>query len=358
MSAPETGAPNLAQLVRIGLPALRSRHGHQLTPAHHQALTAIQHCRTGTYGSTLLHCTRCDQRQYQLRSCGHRSCPQCQHHTSQQWLERQQAKLLPVTYFLVTFTVPAELRGLCYRNQALAYDCLFRAAAATLASFGANHKQLNSRLGGCAVLHTHSRRLDYHPHLHVVVPGGGVNAARKQFRKLKGRYLFNGRQLATVFRAKLIDALNRQGVVLPGGVPKHWVVHCEKVGNGLPALKYLSRYLYRGVIAERDIVAYEADRQLVTFRYRDGKTKSDRLLTLPLVDFLWGLMMHVLPKGYRRVRDYGFLHGNAKRLLKIVQLLLSVRLPTPEPRSTRPFRCRDCGQPMTVIGIIPGWRPT
>lgn len=352
------GQPDLADLVRIGLPALSSQYGHRLTPGHHQALQALQQCRTGNYGVTVMCCDHCGTTQHRLRSCGHRSCPQCQHHTGQQWLQRQQAKLLPVTYFMVTFTVPQGLRGFVYRHQQVAYDCLFQAAAATLASFGLNHRQLNSRLGFCAVLHTHSRRLDYHPHLHVIVPGAGIDVARKQWRKLKGQYLFNGKQLASVFRAKMIDRVNRLGLKLPNGLPNHWVVQCQKVGRGLPALKYLSRYLYRGVIQQRDIVDYDAERQRVTFRYVDSKTRQARHRTLPLDDFLWRLMIHVLPKGYRRVRDFGILHGNAKRLLALLQLLLRVNVPPAEPKITSAFRCPGCGHNMTTVKVFPGWRPT
>lgn len=349
--------PALSQLVALGLDDLKTQHAPHLTPVHYQALHALQHCRSGHYGSAVMHCEDCGQHQHRLRSCGHRSCPQCQHHLAQQWLARQQARLLPLTYFLVTFTLPKGLRKLIYRHQQTAYDCLFLAAAETLKSFGLNHRQLNSRLGFCAVLHTHSRRLDYHPHLHVIVPGGGIDTARRQWRKLQGQYLFNGRQLATVFRAKMLHALNQAELRLPPGLPDAWVVQCQKVGTGLGALQYLSRYLYRGVIREQDIIGFDPEHKRVTFRYRDSKTKIAATRTLPLVQFLWQLMIHVLPKGFRRVRDYGFLSASARRLLKQLQLLLYVRLPTPLPRKIAAFCCTRCGQRMTLIASLPGWRP-
>ena len=205
----------------------------------------------------------------------------------------------------------------------MVYDALFAAAAETLKCFGQSHRQLHADLGFCAVLHTHSRRLDYHPHLHVVLPGGGIDTRRRQWCKLTGRYLFNGRQLATVFRAKLLHALNVAGVALPVGLPAKWIVHCTPVGHGLPALQYLSRYLYRGVIQEKNIVAYDRDARTVTFRYQDGNTKRTAYRTMTLVEFLWTLLRHVLPTGFRRVRDYGFLHANAKRLLTLLQVPLA-----------------------------------
>lgn len=189
-----------------------------------------------------------------------------------------------------------------------------------------------------------------------MIPGGGVDTRERPtrlWRKLEGRYLFNGFALATMFRAKCIDALRRAGVALSATVPKKWVVHCEHVGKGLSALKYLSRYLYRGVISERDLVRYDKNRETVTFRYRDSKTKRFERRTLPIADFLWHIALHVLPKGLQRVRHYGFLHGNAKRLLSLVQRVL--RIVTPEQKSRGPtsFLCPACGAPMRITLFIP-----
>ena len=133
---------------------------------------------------------------------------------------------------MATFTLPEGLRALAMRQPVQVYDALFQASAATLKSFGRHHRQLKAELGFCAVLHTHSRRLDYHPHLHVVIPGGGIDVRRRQWRKLTGRYLFNGRNLAKVFRAKFIDGLKAAGVELPRGLPTQWIVHCAHVGTG------------------------------------------------------------------------------------------------------------------------------
>ena len=170
------------------------------------------------------------------------SCPRCQHQAASDWLARQQSKLIPVDYYMATFTLPEGLRALAMRQPNEVFDALFQAASNTLKSFGRNHHQLKAELGFCAVLHTHSRRLDYHPHLHVVIPGGGIDVRRRQWRKLTGRYLPSnfpkwGRQLAKVFRAKLIDGLKAAGVELPHGLPTQWIVHCAHVGTGLPALK-------------------------------------------------------------------------------------------------------------------------
>jgi len=340
--------PSLSELIEIGTPALLAEHGAHLTADQRRALTAMRDCQSGALGVTAMACSECGETHRCLRSCGHRSCPRCQHHAAEAWLARQRAKLLPVRYSMTTFTLPAALRPIAYRHPKLVYDALFAAAIATLKTFGMNHDGLRGEIGATAVLHTHTRRLDYHPHVHVIVPGCAIEPRRRQWRKLCGRYLFNGKALARVFRAKCLAALRAGELELPESLPRRWVVQCQRVGKGLPALKYLARYLYRGVITEQQIVGYDAERAEVTFRYRDGKTGEQRLRTLPLVEFLWRLMIHVLPKGFRRVRDYGLLHANAKRLRALIQLLLHVTL-APPPTTKRAFLCPGCGSLMHAI---------
>ena len=343
----------LAELVRDALPALYAQDGAILTTEQRFALHAITGCRSSAFGERVLQCADCSYRLHCPRSCGHRSCPRCQHAAASAWLARQQAKLVPVDYYLATFTLPEGLRLLAMQQPKAVYDALFDAAASTLKSFGQHHRKLSAELGFCAVLHTHSRRLDFHPHLHVVVPGGGVDPKRRQWRKLTGRYLFNGRQLASVFRARMIEALKCAGLTIPVGLPKKWIVHCAHVGNGLPALQYLSRYLYRGVISEKQLVDYDRAAGTVTFRYQDGKSKRPALRTLGLLDFVRLLLRHVLPKGYRRVRDFGFLHANAKKLLTLLQLVLRVVIAPSAPRIARPFFCPHCHAPMVVCAMTP-----
>jgi hypothetical protein len=206
-----------------------------------------------------------------------------------------------------------------------------------------------------AMLHTHSRRLDYHPHVHVVVPDGCINTARKQWQTLRGRYLFNEQNLARVFRARFLDALRQAGFSLPAGLPVQWVADCEFVGKGLPALTYLARYLYRGVISENNILADDGSQ--VTFRYQDGRSGRHRTRTLAGEEFLWLSLQHVLPKGFRRVRDFGFLHGNAKDRLTMIQVVLGVIAAPPPPRARPPFLCPCCNQPMMIIAFVrPRWR--
>ena len=304
-----------------------SQYGATSLPSHARALHAMKRCRTQLAPRMLAHCGACGEQRVVPHSCGHRNCPHCQHHESQQWIERQLRCQVPASYFMLTFTVPAELRELAWRHQSWFYAKLFECAWETVNDFSHNDKKLQGSPGAVAVLHTHSRRLDYHPHVHLVMPAAALDGSSKLWRVKcnKGSdkpYLFNHKALAKVFRAKLLAAITQEGLALPARLPEEWVVDCKCVGSGGPALVYLGRYLYRGVIQEKDILRCEDGR--VSFRYRDAKTGRTQVRTLSGAAFLWLLMQHVLPKGFRRARNFGFLHPNSKRLIALLQLVLKI----------------------------------
>ena len=240
-------------------------------PTFHQrhAMNSIMACRGGRYGKMQLDCTHCDYECELNHSCGHRFCHQCQHHDTARWLQRQTQKLIPCDYFLVTFTIPRQLRPLVYRHQSLLYAHLFDCAVSTLKDFVANDNLLSAEAGITAVLHTHCRRLNYHPHIHVVIPAGGINKRRCRVSQRK-QFLFPQRSLAKVFRARLLTAIRQSGLSLPKSLPKQWIVDCRHTGRGSSALKYLSRYLYRGVISEDNIVSDNGS--VVTFKYQCSQT--------------------------------------------------------------------------------------
>ncbi len=339
----------LQSIIEQYKPLLFEKYGNRLLPGQRRAIHAMQRCRTSDSGELYLQCIQCEQSHWHPLSCGHRSCPICQNHEVTQWLDRQQKKLLPVEYFMATFTLPRQLRMLAWQNQKTIYTLFFACVISTLKDFGLNPDKLGAELGLTAVLHTHSRKLDYHPHIHVVVPGGGIDKKRKQWKKLKGKYLFNEFALASVFRARFIGALKEAGFSIPQKVPKEWVADVRHVGKGLPALKYLSRYLYRGVISEKNIVSNRHG--MVTFKYINSTTKKTETRTLTGEAFLHLILQHVLPRGFRRVRDYGFLHANAKKLLALVQLILFVFLKEVLPRSRPVFKCPRCQSPMVIKRI-------
>lgn len=285
----------LSSIVQLFEAELLVQYRNSLLPSHLRALAAMKNCRTSASPSMLAQCTECDHRILVPHSCGHRSCPHCQHHESQQWLERQLQKLVPGTYFLLTFTLPAELRALAFSHQRTLYTLLIQCAWQTVQSFAHNDKQLQGEPGAIAVLHTHSRALDYHPHTHLVVPAAAIDAEKRLWRTKKGKkgYLFNHKALAKVFRAKLLAAIAAEGLALPPRCPENWVVDCKCVGSGEKALAYLGRYLYRGVIREKDILACENGQ--VTFRYKNAKTKRTETRTVSGAKFLWLILQHVLP---------------------------------------------------------------
>lgn len=331
-----------------------AQYRNRLSSDHYRALAAIKHCRTQASPMMQVKCTGCEHQKLVPHSCGHRHCPHCQHHESQQWLERQLKKQVPAEYFLLTFTLPAEFRALAWAHQSGVYELLMRCSWETVRTFSQNDRQLQGTPGATAVLHTNTRRMDFHPHVHLVMPAGAVDGENKQWRtkcrgKAKGGYLFNQTALAKVFRAKMLAAIEAAGLTRPPRYPEQWVVDCKSVGTGEKALVYLGRYLYRGVIAEQDIVA--CDKTQVSFRYREAKTGKMQRRTVSGAHFLWLVLQHVLPKSFRRVRNFGFLHPNCKRLIALLHLLLKFA-----PAQTllwfkkrAPILCTCCGAVMVIV---------
>lgn len=345
----------LASLVQAYRQGFEQKYADAITKPMQKAINAVLACRTEHYGQIKLCCPQCQTQAQLYHSCGHRSCPRCQHYDTGQWLERQTQKLLPVEYFMVTFTLPRQMRSLVWHHQRQLYSVLFECAISTLKSFGLNDAALGGELGLTAVLHTHSRPLAFHPHVHIIIPGGCYLRTRRQWKKCHGKYLFNEFNLADVFRARMLEAIVKAGFVLPNALPKQWVAHCKHVGRGLPALKYLSRYLYRGVISERDII--NDDGTYVTFRYRDSDTNTIKTQRCKGEDFLWLVFQHALPKGFRRTRDYGFLHGHTVKIRQLIQLWLNVNIPEPQPKTRPAFLCQRCHVAMQIIAFIPpSWR--
>lgn len=327
--------------------AFIAKYGDSLLPSHLKALHAICRCRTPVSGEMYVRCPDCNHAEWRPLSCGNRNCPKCLNHQANQWIDKQQEKLLPVPYFMATFTLPYELRVLAWFNQKTVYSLFFKCVASTLKDFGLNPKNLGAEIGMTMVLHTNTRKLDYHPHIHAVIPGGGIDKRYRQWKKTKGKFLFNAFALAKVFRARCLSEIEAAGLSLPSINPTKWVVDCRHVGKGIAVLKYLSRYLYRGVISEKNIVANKNGK--ITFKYLESASGSVKFRTLKGEDFLHLLLQHVLPRGFRRVRDFGFLHGNAKKWRALLQLILHVKIFFPKPRPRPAFRCSCCRTPMLVV---------
>ena len=236
----------LAKVIETFAADFVAQYRNRLTSAHYRALAAMKQCRTEASRKMQVKCTECEHQKLVPHSCGHRHCPHCQHHESQQWLERQLKKQVPAEYFLLTFTLPAEFRALTWAHQSVVYELLMRCCWETVRTFSQNDKQLHGTPGAIAVLHTNTRQLEYHPHVHLVMPAAVIDGKQKRWRtkcgaKAKGGYLFNHKALAKVFRAKVLAAIEAAGLTLPRHHPKDWVVDCKSVGSGEKALIYLGR---------------------------------------------------------------------------------------------------------------------
>jgi hypothetical protein len=348
-------------------PAYRARWASQLSPQQLAAMHAIEACRTERLGGQLYRCPHCDQIRYSYHSCRNRHCPTCQHDAAQDWLARQQELLLPVPYFLVTFTLPGALRAIAFQHQALLYDLLFRASAAALQLLAQDPRFLGGSLGMVGVLQTWTRDLRYHPHIHYLVPGGGLAADGRSWKTAKANFLVHVKPLAALFRAKLRAALRQTELWahIPAEVwSQDWVVDCRPVGSGRTALKYLAPYVFRVALSNNRILAVQ-DGQ-VTFRYQDGETGQSRTCTLAAEAFIERFLMHILPKGFVKVRYYGLLRVGARQQLTRLRAqlllqqrkaeLLSAMEETAEPATLVGLVCPSCGHEMRLERVLPRQR--
>jgi hypothetical protein len=322
-----------------------------ILPSHEKALSAMEMCRTQSAPHMLACCTNneCSHKVYVPHSCGHRHCPHCQNHESQRWIENQLQKKVPAQYYMLTFTIPNQLRDITWKNQKLMYSLLFLCVKEVLKTFTKNDKKLGGDPGFTMVMHTHARNLAYHPHTHIVMPGASVDKKNKLWKVKTGEYIFNHKALAKVFRAKLLKEMVDNKLHVPKKCPQKWVVDCKNVGKGDKALLYLGKYLYRGVIQEKNIL--KCENGIVTFRYFHSKTNTYQTRCVPGEKFIWLIIQHVFPKGFRRVRDYGFFHSCSKQLIKVLQYILKCNPSTMSKKIKKRAKiiCPFCGNDMKIV---------
>lgn len=327
-----------------------------LTAAQRRALAAITRCRTPALGGHVYRCTSCRETDFAYHSCHHRACPRCGGGRTAAWTARQQDRLLPVPYFLVTFTVPPALRPHFAAQPELLYDLLFRQAAAALQSTAAQPRHLGAELGFVGVLHTWGRQLQSHPHVHCIVPGGGLRADRKKWRRSrKPDWFLPVDALTAAFRHGMDESLLAQAPQLHAQLPAAvwrdgWWVNVQPAGSSAQAVRYLARYVQRTAIGDERIL--HAGDARVTFRYTDSATRRPRQCTLVAEEFLRRYLQHVLPPGLHRVRYFGWMHPAAKARRAIVETLLAVTIVIrPKPDAPRwHLRCPHC-QTFTLVRI-------
>ena len=357
----------LAEIFKRYGPAYRAKFGERIPQSHRQAMQAIEQCRTEVLGGHVYQCNACDEALYSYHSCKNRHCPKCQNDIADQWLARQQSFLLPGPHFMVTFTLPDDLRSVARRHQKVIYNLLFRTSAAALQELAADPRFVGGQIGMVGVLHTWGRNLTFHPHLHYLVPGGGLAPDGQSWRPSRHNILVHVKPLSKLFRAKFRAALKKSGLfdLVPAEAwTKSWVVHSKPVGNGEAALKYLAPYVFRVAISNNRILKVENDQ--VTFRYKDTTTGKTRYCTLTAEEFIRRFLQHVLPKGYVKVRYYGlFAPGQRTRLNQARQLLGKVEPAQPldggqarpvPGRETSPHDrtvpCPKCGHPMRLVETL------
>ncbi|MEZ4713980.1 MAG: IS91 family transposase [Caldilineaceae bacterium] len=313
----------LAELFQHYGAAYREQYADELLPSHLRVMWCIEHCRTEVLGGHVYQCDGCGEMLYRYHSCRNRHCNQCQSDKAQAWLEAQRELLLPVPYFLVTFTLPSELRTVAYHNQLVVYNLLFRTAAQAVQELAADPRFVGGQIGMVGVLHTWKRDLTFHPHVHFLVPGGGLDFVHERWHATHNRFFVHVKPLSILFCAKMREGLQKAGLfhhVPSTAWQKAWVVHSKSVGYGEKAVAYLADYVFRIGIANQRIVKLEND--AVTFWYKDSRTKRRVWVTLPVFKFIRRFLQHVLPQGFVKVRYYGFLApGNRRRLALVRELL-------------------------------------
>ena len=343
-----------------------------MPPSHRLAMRDIERCRTPQLGGHVYQCPACAQKQYLYHSCRNRHCPKCQGDKAQRWLEAQHELLLPVPYFLLTFTLPHDLRLVARSHQRLVYDLLFRTSAQAVQQLAQNERWVGGRMGMLGVLHTWGRSLVYHPHVHYLVPGGGVTA-NGCWQPSRANFLLPVKALSKLVRAKFRDALRQADPALFAKVPakvwkQAWVVHCQPVGKGLHAVKYLAPYIFRVAISNRRIVRLAHGK--VTFRYRATDTGTLKTCSLRAEEFIRRFLQHVLPRGFVKVRYYGFLSsGQRPRLPALREQLANDADPgepgemaleegcstddtSPRACRTVEVRCPSCGHVMQRCSLL------
>jgi len=342
----------VADIVRQHGAAYRAAHG--LLPSQARALRDIEHCRTPFFGGHLLQCDHCGQQRYAYHSCRNRHCPKCHTEQTRAWLERQQSRLLPSPHYLLTFTLPAQLRPLVWRHQKLLYGTLMRCAAAAVLTLTRDPRWLGGTPTILAVLHTWTRAMLYHPHVHLLVSAGGLAPDRQHWLEPKHcAFLVPVRALSVLFRAKFKAALAQARLaqnVPPVLWQQPWVVHARHVGPGDKALGYLARYVLRVAMANSRLEAFQHGQ--VTFRYRDNRTQRLGSITLPAQEFLRRFLQHVLPAGFPKVRYYALASAAARPYLQRAHQLLQPLPSPPEPAAplttptsladVQPPRCPHC----------------
>ena len=341
----------VAEIFRLHGPQYREQFGARMLPSHLRVMQDIEQCRTAALGGQVYFCNQCQEQRYSYHSCKNRHCPKCQNEQANQWLAEQQSLLLPVPHFLVTFTLPEELRAVARSNQKLIYNLLFRASSAALLKLAQDPRFVGGQIGMVGVLHTWTRQLLYHPHVHYIATGGGLTDDGRWVSSRKD-FLVPVKALSCIFRAKFRDQLKKTDLfaaVAPRVWRKTWVVHSQPVGSGQQAFQYLAPYIFRLALSNNRL------RQLhdgqVTFSYKESATDQVKRCTLTAPEFIRRFLQHVLPHRFIKVRYFGLLSPGNRHLLQKARDLLGAAIRKLKSQALKPTQpaaalpCPHCGGP-------------
>jgi len=341
----------IAEIFRSFAPEYINRFGDSMPDNHKKVIDSIINCRTEVCGTVVYKCLKCGTIHYVYRSCGNRHCPVCQNHKTIQWYEKQLERQLPGHHFMITVTVPECLRFFIRSNQSIAYSALFKVSADAIKKLVKIDEYIGGDIPGFfGVLHTWGSMLQYHPHIHFVVPGGAVSSEDGQWHPSRTDFFLPVKALSKIIKAKFKDEMKKEGLF--HDIPKNtwdvdWNIHTKPIGNGENAIAYLSRYVFKVAISDSRIIKVEGRK--VTFQYKKKGSNRMRTCTLDVMEFIRRFLQHVLPSGFMKVRYYGFLNPNCAISLEHVSALIElsygfeIDVPSFEKASLKPLTCEYCG---------------
>jgi hypothetical protein len=342
-------------------PQYLALYGAQMPQIHKKVIQDITDCRSGSFGTLIYGCYDCHSLHFVSCCCGNRHCPNCQHDKMAKWLDKQMAKLLPAHYFLLTITVPQELRDLVRSHQKITYDALFSCAHEALKKLARDNRFIgSSQIGYLAVLHTWGGMLQYHPHLHLVIPGGALSEKNDQWLPSRQDLFVHTKPLALIFQAKFRDAMKKAQLldkIDPCVWKQQWVVDSQAVGYGQNCLRYLSRYVFRVAVSNNRIKSIE--NHVITFQYKDRRKNKWKTMALDAMEFIRRFLQHVLPKGFMKIRHYGFLNPNCslpieqiRELISLIHDVIDTLSPEISKNKEPAIQCRCCGHGLRFIAFL------
>ena len=351
---------DIAKIFRKHLPEYLKKFGDRIPYNHLKVINAIINCRTSVMGGEVYYCQECQTYHYSYHSCKNRHCPKCGRDKSEKWLEKQIKKLLPVKYHMVTFTLPGELRFVCRSNRKLFYSVFFKASSEALKILLSDPKYAGGTSGFVGILHTWTRQLMYHIHIHYIVPGGAFDIERNHWNKAQNKFLIPVKALSPIFRAKFRDLLKARNPEIYNSIPQNiWYTKgfntdSRPVGKGEKSLKYLANYVYRTAVTNNRIIRCEDG--MVTFKYKPSGSNEYKYRTVTGIEFMRRFLQHTLPKGFQKVRYYGFMSSASKNIQQQICSYFNFQAESPAVSNKPEFRpsdiCPDCKARMKHFASI------